>query len=88
MADDLNLGAELDGVVDDLVASGRYASRDQVLSEGVLLVQKRVVAMARFEGEIGKGLDDIDAGRVHPAEEVFAELRAELLARLPDRSAA
>lgn len=86
MADDL--GEQLDGVVDDLVASGRYASRADVLSEGILLVQKRAAAMARFEAEIQLGLDDIDAGRVHPAEEVFAELRAKYLAMAAQRSAA
>lgn len=86
MADDL--GEKLDGVIDTLVSSGRYASRSEVLSQGVLLVQKRAAAMARFEAEIQKGLDDVDAGRTYPAEQVFAELRAKYLAMAAQRSAA
>lgn len=88
MADGLNLGAELDGIVDSLVTSGHYESREAVLSEGVLLVQKRAAAIARFEAEIQKGIDDVEAGRTRPAEEVFAELRAKYLAMAAQRSAA
>lgn len=32
---------------------------------------------AELAAELQKGLDDLHAGRVHPAEEVFAELKAE-----------
>lgn len=88
MADDLELGVELDGIVDGLVASGRYKSREAVLSEGVRLVEQHAAALSRFEAEIQIGLDDAAAGRSEDAEIVFAELLAELRAKLPDRSAA
>lgn len=88
MAGSVNLGERLDATVDRLVRDGRYGSRSEVLREGVRLVEEREAALVRFEAEIQKGLDDVAAGRVHPAEDVFEELIAELRAKLPQRSAA
>jgi antitoxin ParD1/3/4 len=75
MAGSVNLGDQLDGVVDTLVKAGRYGSRSEVLREGVRLVQEREAALARFEVEMQKGLDDIAAGRSKPADQVFDRLR-------------
>ena len=88
MASSVNLGEKLEATVDKLVSEGRYGSRSEVLREGVRLIQERETALKRFEAEIQKGLDDVAAGRTHPAEEVFEELLAELRAKLPQRSAA
>lgn len=74
MASSVNLGEQLETLVDQLVKKGRYGSRSEVLREGVRLVQEREAKLARFEAEIQKGLDDIEAGRVKPAEEVFDRL--------------
>lgn len=74
MAGSVNLGDTLDTFVDTLVRSGRYGSRSEVLREGVRLVQEREVALARFEVEIQKGLDDVAAGRTIPLEDAFDEL--------------
>jgi antitoxin ParD1/3/4 len=85
MAISADLGEKLEAVVNDLVANGRYNSKSEVLREGVRLVQEREAALAELMGEIQKGIDDIEAGHVYPAEEVFAELRAKYQAMVDER---
>jgi len=76
MAISADLGSRLETVVTELVASGRYRSTDDVLREGVRLIEEREAALARFDAEIMRGVADADAGRVKPAEEVFDRLEA------------
>jgi antitoxin ParD1/3/4 len=76
MAISADLGEKLEAVVNDLVANGRYNSKSEVLREGVRLVQEREAALKKLWAEIDRGLEDIKAGRVHDAEEVFDELEA------------
>ena len=82
MAISADLGEKLEAVVKELVANGRYNSKSEVLREGVRLVEEREAALADFYAAIDEGLEDIKAGRLHPAEEVFAELRAKYSAKL------
>jgi antitoxin ParD1/3/4 len=76
MAFSVDLGKRLEDAVNDLVENGRYGSKSEVLREGVRLVQEREARFAALDAALQKGLDDIDAGRVHSAEDVFAELEA------------
>ena len=76
MAISAELGEKLEAVVDDLVKNGRYNSKSEVLREGVRLVQEREAALRRLDAALREGLDDIEAGRVYPAEDVFDELHA------------
>jgi antitoxin ParD1/3/4 len=76
MARSVELG-KLEEVVDQLVASGRYNSKSEVLREGVRLVEEREKRLAALDAALQKGLDDADAGRVHDADEVFDELIAQ-----------
>ena len=75
MAISAELGETLEKVVADLVENGRYNSKSEVLREGVRLVQEREARFRELDAKIQAGLDDIEAGRVTPAEEVFTELR-------------
>lgn len=75
MAISAELGENLEKVVNDLVENGRYNSKSEVLREGVRLVQEREAAFQRLSAKLQAGMDDIAAGRVSPAEDVFAELR-------------
>jgi len=70
------LGDELEEFVADLVASGRYRSKREVLQEGVRLVQEREARLADLDAAIARGIADADAGRVKPAAEVFDRLEA------------
>ncbi|MCP3734054.1 type II toxin-antitoxin system ParD family antitoxin [Sphingomonas sp. RP10(2022)] len=78
-----DLGQPLETFVADLVKTGRYNSKSEVLREGVRLIQDREARLAVLHAAIDRGLADADAGRTHPAEEVFAELEARYRAMLP-----
>ncbi|GAB1580584.1 type II toxin-antitoxin system ParD family antitoxin [Phyllobacterium phragmitis] len=80
MAISADLGKPLEDYVEELVKSGRYRSRSEVLREGIRLVQERELKTRALDALIKEALEDVEAGRTRPAEEVFAELRAELKA--------
>jgi Arc/MetJ-type ribon-helix-helix transcriptional regulator len=54
--------------------TGRYASREEILSEGLPHVRRRVAAWARFEREMRKAADSLDRGEGIPVEQAFDEL--------------
>ncbi len=76
MASSANLGDKLETYVSDLVKTGRYNSRSEVLREGVRLVEEREKRLATLDAAIARGLADVAAGRVYPIEEVEARLTA------------
>jgi len=82
MAISAELGTHLEGIVNELVSTGRYNSKSEVLREGVRLVQEREKRLAVLDAELAKGLADAEAGRLVPLDEAFARLRAKL--HLPD----
>jgi antitoxin ParD1/3/4 len=71
-----DLGDQLERFVDELVASGRYNSKNEVLREAVLLIQEREALLADLDASIERALADADAGRGKPASEVFDRLEA------------
>ena len=76
MASSANLGRHLETYVSDLVKSGRYNSRSEVLREGVRLVEEREKKLAVLDLAIASGVADADAGRVTPIDDVASELSA------------
>ena len=74
MASSANLGEKLENYVSDLVKTGRYNSRSEVLREGVRLVEEREKRLVALDAAIARGLADADAGRTYPIEEVEARL--------------
>lgn len=75
MAQSVDLG-NLETFVTELVKSGRYNSKSEVLREGVRLVQEREMKLAALDASIRRGLADATEGRVKPADEVFDRLEA------------
>lgn len=75
MAQSVDLG-NLEAFVTDLVKTGRYNSKSEVLREGVRLVQEREAKLAALDASIRRGQADSEAGRVKPADEVFDRLEA------------
>jgi antitoxin ParD1/3/4 len=74
MAMSVDLGERLESFVNEMVASGRYNSKSEVLREGLRLVQDREARLKAFDEAIDRGLADADAGRTKPAAEVFDRL--------------
>ena len=53
-----DLGKQLEQAVTQLVATGRYGSKSEVLREGVRLVQERESRLAALDASIARGLTD------------------------------
>jgi antitoxin ParD1/3/4 len=70
-----DLGRQLEDYISQLVASGRYNSKSEVLREGVRLVQERETRLAALDASITRGLADSDTGRTSPADQVFERLK-------------
>ena len=77
-----DLGRQLESFVAKLVETGRYNSKSEVLREGVRLVQEREARLAALDASIARGLDDADAGRTKPAEEVLDRLERKYAAMI------
>ena len=79
-----DLGQQLESFVSQLVETGRYNSKSEVLREGVRLIQDRETRLAALDASIERGLADARAGRVKPIDEVFDRLEAKFRAMLPN----
>jgi len=85
MASSANLGTRLETYVTDLVKTGRYNSRSEVLREGVRLVEEREKRLVLLDAAISRGLADADAGRGRPVDEIERELVARYLGMAEER---
>ncbi|WP_422393109.1 type II toxin-antitoxin system ParD family antitoxin [Mycetohabitans endofungorum] len=70
------LGQQLEHYVAQLITSGRYGSKSEVLREGVRLVQEREMQLAALDAVIERGVADSKAGKGVPAEQVFDRLES------------
>jgi antitoxin ParD1/3/4 len=71
-----DLGKQLESYIQQLVETGRYGSKSEVLREGVRLIQDRETRLAALDASIMRGIADGDAGRTKPASDVFDRLQA------------
>ena len=76
MPSSVDLGKKLERTVTDLIKSGRYNSRSEVLREGVRLVEEREARLAALDVAIARGVVDGDASRINPAASTFDRLAA------------
>lgn len=74
MASSVDLGNQLEAFVGELVKTGRYNSRSEILREGVRLIHERETRLAALDASITRGIADADAGRVHELDSVAALL--------------
>jgi antitoxin ParD1/3/4 len=70
------LGQQLENFVTQLVTSGRYGSKSEVLREGIRLVQEREGQFVALDAVIERGIADAAAGKGKPAKQVFDRLEA------------
>jgi antitoxin ParD1/3/4 len=78
MDDRPQLSGEDETFIDEVLSSGRYASRSEVLDEGLGVVREREARIAAVRAAVQQGLDDVKAGRVVDLQEGFAEIYAML----------
>lgn len=71
-----DLGKQLESFIQQLVDTGRYGSKSEVLREGVRLVQDRETRLIALDASIMRGIADADAGRTKPARDIFDRLDA------------
>lgn len=58
--------------LEHLVSEGRYRSINQAMIDAINLLERREALRL----EVQKGVDDADAGRLRPVDEVISEIRA------------
>lgn len=80
------LGKTLEHYIQQLVDTGRYGSKSEVLREGVRLIQDRETRLSALDASIMRGVADADAGRTHAADDVFGELRNRYKTMQSDRA--
>lgn len=80
------LGKTLETYIQQLVDTGRYGSKSEVLREGVRLIQDRETRLSALDASIMRGIADADAGRTHAADDVFGELRNRYQSMLSDKA--
>lgn len=68
MDDQPALEPQGEAFIEEAVKSGRHVPRAEVLREGLPAVRERQAQWARFDAEIQKGIDDLDAGREIPGQ--------------------
>ena len=78
MAISADLGQTLEDYVSQLVKTGRYNSKSEVLREGIRIVQEREKKLEALDAAIARGIADAEAGRVVPIDEAFERLRTKL----------
>ncbi|MFC3901931.1 antitoxin ParD1/3/4 [Acinetobacter marinus] len=79
------LGKPLESYVQELVSSGRYGSKSEVLREGVRMIQERETQQEALKALIMQGMADIEAGRTHSAEDVFGAMRQRIQATIQEK---
>ena len=80
-----DLGPQLERFVANLVETGRYNSKSEVLREGIRLIQERETRLSVLDQSLARGLADAEAGRVKPMSEVASRLEAKYQAMSPVR---
>jgi len=71
-----DLGRQLEAFVAELVDTGRYNSKSEVLRDGVRLIHERETRLAALDASIGRGIADAEAGRTKSADDVFDRLES------------
>jgi len=69
---DIQIPQEQQSIIDSLVATGRFKSAQEAVSEGIRLL----VSNEKLRQEIHVGIDQADNGELHEHDTVFAQLKA------------
>lgn len=85
----VSLKADWEKFVDAKVASGEYETASEVIRDALRLLKreddKRQAMLEAIRSEIKAGVDDLRQGNGRPANQVFADLMADLPQGAADR---
>jgi len=70
----IELPSDVTQFIESLVASGKYSSADEALTDGVRLLMTR----QKLHQDIQAGIEDLEAGRSVDGKQAFAEIRQRL----------
>lgn len=74
----VSLTPELEEMVHERVRSGRYTSASEVVREALRLLtdrdELRELRLQEVRAKVAEGLDAIEAGDVHPGDEIFDQI--------------
>ena len=75
----VDLTPDLENAIRRRLDSGAYKSDVEVIRAGLRALdrddEEKARRLAQLDASIARGIADADAGRVHPADQVFSELR-------------
>lgn len=76
----VTVGERFEKFVKEQVASGRFNNASEVVRAGLRLLENeeevRAHRLVELDAALARGIADAEAGRVVPAEQMFADLRA------------
>lgn len=78
MDEQFGLGPQDQAFIDDAVRSGRFASRGEVVREGLRVLREREERRAAIRAGIQRGVEDAEAGRLVDLDEAFDRVDAML----------
>jgi antitoxin ParD1/3/4 len=85
----VDLTPDLENAIRRRVDSGAYKSDVEVIRAGLRALdradEERARCLARLDASIARSIADADAGRVHPADRVFGELRQRIQQKADSR---
>src|SRR3954465_3632275 len=83
----ISLTPELQELLDDKLASGRYGSASEVIRDGLRLIEQRdrLLAIEEIRAQIDVGWQQSERREGRDGELVFREMRKRLLKKLPGR---
>ncbi len=76
MPSSYTLGKHFESFIQGQLRSGRYNNASEVMRDALRLMEERERRLAALDAAIARGLEDVDAGRIYPAEDVFDALEA------------
>ena len=85
----VDLTPDLENAIQRRLDSGAYKSDVEVIRAGLSALdrdEERARRLAQLDASIARGIADADAGRLHPADQVFSELRQRIQQKVDTRS--
>lgn len=70
--------ADLEAFIQQEVSSGKFRSREEVITEALRQLQERERKQDALRQDIQQGIDQLDQGQGIPAGEIFSALREQV----------